>query len=83
MAKKTLRGPGGIRVELDTREVFPDDPGAGTPALVCLRNATASYTCAADMGEVEEADGEVITLTDAQCRWLHEIGEQIDQFLGW
>ena len=28
--KKTLRGPLGVRLILDTGEIFPDDPGNGT-----------------------------------------------------
>lgn len=36
--QKTLRGPRGLLVELDQTQVIRDDPGQGTPAIVCIRN---------------------------------------------
>ncbi len=74
--KKTLRGPGGIRIELDRSEVFPNDPGNGTPALVYCRGNTATYWCACGEGEV---DG--IMLSEGQMEWLENQSYTIDSFL--
>lgn len=71
--KKTLRGPGGLLLDLDPAEVFPDDPGAGCPALVRLpfgRKGSASYTLASDLGVVNDG-AEEIELTPAQQEWLN------------
>lgn len=55
--ERTLRGPAGYRLVLDSAEVFPDDPGAGTPALVyCPRGRASTYFCAIDTGEVDGFD---------------------------
>lgn len=62
---KKLRGPGGILLELDPSEVFLDNPGEGTPAMVYLGDWSATYHCAVDTGEVEYEK-----LTDAQLDWL-------------
>ena len=77
----TLNGPGGLKVHLDASEIFPDDPGAGTPALVKLRvgqkTYSASYWCAADTGELDCGDHQ---LTQNQCDWLNDIEDQVN---GW
>lgn len=74
-----LRGPGGLTLKLDVRQVFPDDPGNGTPALVIHpKHGTASYDCA--MGE-----GEVTSLTcahplsKAQLKWLEQQQKYVDE----
>jgi len=69
-AKKTLRGPGGIKLVLDPAEVFPDDPGQGTPALVEYKGGTATFWCAQGEGYVDSRNGD-IPLTEAQSQWLH------------
>lgn len=82
--KKTLKGPGGLLLLLDTDEVFPDDPGNGTPALVVapFGRGTSTYYCARDMGTVEGRDGEVELSTD-QCKWLASQGveDEVESFL--
>lgn len=84
---KTLTGPGGLTVELDKDEVFPDDPGNGTPAMVVLRKGRhtyrATFHCACNEGYLL-ADGpraEEIELTDSQVDWLHEHEEEVHDFL--
>lgn len=49
--KKTLTGPTGLSLELDSEEIYPADPGRGTPAIVVLRQGkkelgTATFYCA-------------------------------------
>ncbi len=46
MSKQTVIGPRGIKLHLDPAQVFPNDPGAGSPALVEYRKSFGSYTCA-------------------------------------
>ena len=84
---KTLTGPGGLTIELDRSQVFPDDPGNGTPAMVVLTKGRqtyrATYTCASNEGTVT-SDGyhcEEYTLSDRQVNWLHEQEDSIEEFL--
>ena len=83
---KTFR-KGKLRVELDTQEVFPDDPGKGTPAVVFFDSdnrkfsSTATYWCAIGEGELCNAKGEAKQLTEKQLEWLNNLGGEIDQFL--
>lgn len=76
--KESLRGPGNLLLVLDASEIYPDDPGAGTPALVILPfgRGTATYWCAAAEGEV---DGHL--LTERQNRWLESVENAVDQWL--
>lgn len=65
--KKTLVGPGGIKLVLDSSEVYPEDPGNGTPAMVYFKKWSATHGCAMDTGEL---DGGEYTLNPAQMRWI-------------
>lgn len=84
---KTLRGPGGITLLLDRSEVFFNDPGAGTPAMVSVPKlfgrACATYTCAAQTGLLLDSRGNDVALSDAQVRWLNseEIENAVILFL--
>lgn len=78
MTKQILRGPSGIKLELDATEIFPDDPGMGTPALVVMPNGdTGSFSCVSSEGET--VDG--TRLTKAQMNWLQQQSDRVDQFL--
>ena len=51
--KLSLKGPGGIIVTLDSTQIFPADPGNGTPAMVFLPfKGHATFWCAQVEGEV-------------------------------
>lgn len=80
MKKKVLWGPKNIQIQLDQSEVFPNDPGKGTPALVILHKGrdtyTATYWCAVSEGEV---DG--YSLPQNQLNWLNEQEDEIEKFL--
>lgn len=72
----TLRGPD-IWIELDEKEIFPDDPGQGTPVLVCCKNGgTATWNCA--MNELELDNGS--TFTQAQIDWLNRMESQVNEW---
>ena len=76
--KSTLSGPGGIKLELDSNEIYPNDPGQGTPALVVMPNGnTASYNCAVSEGETMDGD----KLSPAQIAWLEKMESTVEQFL--
>ena len=65
--KVTLQGPDRLRLVLDRAEIVPNDPGAGTPAMVYLGTRSATYGCACDTGEL---DGGEAILTPHQVAWL-------------
>lgn len=81
--QKTLRGPNGMRLELDSREVIVDDPGAGTPAMVYKGDHSATFFCAVDTGELSGTRPELIHLNDAEIAWLDQQWETVDNFLHW
>jgi hypothetical protein len=78
--KKTLER-GKLRVELDKSEVFLDDPGRGTPAVVYHGDFSATYWCAVGEGELIDSNGYIKPLTELQIEWLDSINEDIDLFL--
>jgi hypothetical protein len=80
MKTETIHGPGGIRIELDSAEIFPDDPGQGTPAIVHLGKASATFWCAVDQGELADGDGHV-TLSSKHLEWLASQSDRVDDFV--
>lgn len=68
-------------VVLDPAEVFPEDPGQGTPAMVYgPGNASGTFFCA--MGEGELVCGPVDhELPSNVMRWLESIAGEVDTFL--
>ncbi len=86
---KTLVGPNGIRIELDKDQVFKDDPGQGTPAMVRLNRGRhkpegcSTYTCASNEGEIDAGSDGFVKLNEAQCLWLNQQEDAIGKFLGW
>lgn len=78
LPEQNLRGPDGIKLELDATEIFPHDPGLGTPALVVLANGnTGSFACVCAEGETSDGD----QLTPAQCAWLNSLEASVDRWL--
>ena len=71
----TKTGPNGLSVCFDASQIFPNDPGQGTPVLVCLGRETSSFCCAINEGEV---DG--IRLSPAQMLFLESIEEFVWDF---
>jgi hypothetical protein len=70
------------RVELDTDEVIPDNPGEGTPAMVYgPRGASATYSCASDTGEVLDNDCLSVAIPLDVQRWLESIETDVNTFL--
>lgn len=79
MKKETIQGPG-IKIILDPSQIFPDDPGQGTPAMVETddRKYTATFDCAADTGELNCGD---YMLTPKQSNWLNEKVDYVDRWM--
>ena len=63
--KQTLNGPRGAKLHIDPSQVFHDDPGAGTPALVEYKRHFGSYWCVCDT-----ADCDGITVPQDVINWL-------------
>lgn len=84
--KELLRGPDGLIIELDSEQIFPDDPGQGTPALVIQRKQgrdayTATFNCAGSEGVLEGDRGKFLVLNRAKCAWLTSQEDVVDRFI--
>lgn len=84
MSTKTLTGPDGLRIELDSKEIVPGDPGAGTPAMVYKKTAkgeaSGTYWCVNDTGEMICGRTEV-TLTEQQAKWVADQEDVVNDFI--
>ena len=69
MSEKILQGPQGIKLILDPKEYFPDDPGQGTPAMVEYKGGYATYECAVNEGYVDHSQGD-IKIPQSLLNWL-------------
>jgi hypothetical protein len=90
--KRILHGPDNLRVELDKSQVYHDNPGKGTPAMVYIYEpfasnpfASSSYSCACCEGELLAIgrDNEDYQLTEQQLTWLQGIEDQVNDYLQW
>lgn len=69
----------GLTVELNPKEVHPDDPGQGAPVLVRKGfRHSASFNVALEYGEL--SGGESL-LSKAQVRWLQRIEPDVNAWL--
>ena len=71
--KKTLSGPCGVKLHLDLDEVFPDDPGAGTPALVEYQGHFGTWWCVTDTAD---CDGR--TVPAKVMKWLEDQSNEVE-----
>jgi hypothetical protein len=87
MTTKTLKGPSGLTIILNSAEIFPSNPGDGTPAMVYLvkrdewgsvRSYSATYWCALDTGELDCGE---IELSRTQCAWLDAMQDTVADFV--
>lgn len=65
---------------LDPDEVFPEDPGQGTPAMVYgPDDASGTANCVANVGEMEGRNG-IVIVPDNVLAWLQsdEVQDQIE-----
>ena len=74
---KTLTGPKGWRLTLDQSEVYLDDAGKGTPALVYTPDSyTATLWCVLGEGEVESRK-----VPHDVMAWLEGLESEVDEYL--
>jgi len=72
-----------IRIVLDEQQVFPEDPGQGTPDLVEKLDATgrvihtATFNCATSEGELDCGE---YHLTDPEWDWLNAQADAVDKW---
>jgi hypothetical protein len=78
--RKTLTGPQGVRIELDSAQIFPDDPGQGTPAMVYVGPESGTFWCAIDTGELICGATEY-QLSAAQLNWLRTQEDAVGEFM--
>jgi hypothetical protein len=84
--KNTLFSDFGIRIELDLDEVYPDDPGNGTPAMVYVKHpkfgeCSGTYWRVLDTGEVDGPRSELVELTPEQVAWIGDQEDEVNEFL--
>lgn len=74
-------------VYLDRSQIFPDDPGNGTPALVMFESGKmrksfcSTYWAAIGEGELLGSRGEIKRLTSGQIEWLESLNDIVEEFL--
>jgi hypothetical protein len=78
--RKVLTGHG-LVLTLDSDEIFPDDPGQGTPAMVRYGGGDATYYCAIGEGVVTDGRCVDIPLNDTQLRWLEAQEDLVNSFI--
>ena len=76
--KTTIAGPEGYSIDLDPSQIFPDNPGEGTPAIVYSKGwkRSASYWCAVETGEV---DG--VEISPKVVAWLEDLEGTIEAMM--
>lgn len=78
----------GLRLVCDRNEVYPDDPGNGTPAIVQYKSqklkASSTYWCATGEGCLEITSPRNLgsfKLSDNQLAWLDSLDSELTEFL--
>lgn len=79
--KRVLTGPRGVKIVLDKDDVFPDDPGNGTPVIVKYKGGIATHGCAVGEGCVMKPNGWGIMLPDDVLDWLSS--DEVADFIDW
>lgn len=79
--KLSVRGPTGLTVSMDRTQVSANDPGLGTPILVHRFGHNSSLACVLDEGELYNADGEPVRLTQEAMEWLYRIEDDANAFV--
>lgn len=70
-----------FRVELDSSEIYPDDPGNGTPAMLFgPRGASSTFQCALDTGEMQLLD-HYTEIPPSVQQWLESLEDEVEAFL--
>ncbi len=76
---QTVSGPRGLRLELSAKEIYPKDPGMGTPRLVWFKGDSMTFDCALD--NVAELIGCTYEQAEWAYNWLNSQSERADAWL--
>jgi len=68
----TLVGPRGAKVVCDINEVFPEDPGQGTPSMVYWKNYSGTFCCCLNECEIDGHE-----LPASIHDWLQKINDAV------
>ena len=68
---------------LDSREIVPDNPGEGTPALVETRDGRgcSTYWLCVDEGIIDHSDEGDRDLPESVYNWLVSMQDIVDKFI--
>lgn len=71
----------GLEIQLDEKEIFPDDPGQGTPAMVTYINEekeilAGTWNCVTSEGEIEG-----YPLNQEQLNWLNSKESEVNKWM--
>lgn len=82
MKKRSIPLGKGWSLSLDKGQIFPDDPGQGTPAMVYGPfGANATLACALNEGEARGSRGGYVTLPTSVYRKLEAAAEEANDWL--
>lgn len=81
--ERKWHGPEGWQLVADRRQVFPDDPGQGTPLMVNSPLGTASGTLnrVLDTAETDTDSGGLLPVPGRVMAWLEELTEQAEEWV--
>lgn len=79
----TFQGPQGWTLVADQREVFPDDPGAGTPLMVYGpgQSCSGTLTRVLDTAETDTKSGLIEVVPGRVMAWLEQTEEQATEWV--
>lgn len=81
--ERTWHGPDGWTVVADRHQVFPDDPGQGTPLMVLSPLGSASGTLARvlDTAETDTNQGNLLPVPGRVMAWLNQIEDEANEWV--
>jgi hypothetical protein len=81
---KTIIVTDDIEIVLDPSEIYPDDPGNGTPVMVYKtvgrEKYSSTWNCANGTGTLEGRE-EIVDLTAYELRAMDEHAEEVDAWI--
>lgn len=78
---QTIMGPRGIKLVLDASQIFPNNPGDGTPCLIYYKRETMTLECGTQ--NVGEIIPEAESYEDAEWAydWINSLYDAADEWL--
>ncbi len=81
---KKIQGPNRLQLVLDSSQIFPDDPGNGTPAMVYRMGRgvsiaeSATFWCAQGEDALSDDSGIDQPLRPEESKWLASVECHVD-----